>query len=72
MLMDMTNMTHPITGVHIEQRGDYFYLEHGYLRVRWDNLNSWFLTLQQSQTMANISSARGICGNNNADPYGKC
>ena len=36
-----------ITGARIDFKGDYYYLEYGSLRVRWDVLNTWHITLEE-------------------------
>jgi hypothetical protein len=50
-----------LLGIRLEKHGDFYYLEYGKLRVRWD------ITTVAS---ADTSVIRGLCGNLNGDPYG--
>jgi len=56
-----------ILAVHIEQKGEYFYLEYGTLRARWDTDSSWFLTLQEPLSKTGSTNYKGICGNFDGD-----
>src|SRR6218665_1018234 len=58
-------------GITIKKIGDFFFLEHGTLRLRWDATNTFFLTIEQSEALSNISKSVGLCGNNNANPFGQ-
>ena len=55
-------------GVIIELRGDWYYLEYGPLRLRWDTENSWLLTLEETPQSLGSREYRGICGNFDRDP----
>lgn len=56
----------PVNGLKIEKRGDYFYLQLLFVRLRWDENSTFFLTLEK---LGDIKT-KGICGDYNGNPYG--
>ena len=56
----------PVNGFKIEKRGDYFYLQLMFVRLRWDENSTFFLTLEKSEDI----KTKGICGDYNGNPYG--
>ena len=54
------------TDLIIENIGGMFYLEYGTFRLRWDEESTWLITIEAP---AGSLSARGLCGNYDADPH---
>ena len=40
------------------------------LRLRWDNNNTFFVTIDRSEMSGSTEAPQGLCGNYNDDPYG--
>ncbi len=49
-------------------RGEWYYLEYGTLRLRWDDMNSWLLTLEEQPQEPGSAEYMGLCGNFDRDP----
>ena len=54
----------------MEQRGQYFYVEYGSLRVRWDEACLWDVTLDEP-LRSGARDIKGMCGNFNGNPNGQ-
>jgi len=59
------------SAVLIEMRGDEYYLEYGTMRIRWDALNMWMITMDEETRTAGSRNVRGLCGNFDGDPLSK-
>jgi hypothetical protein len=58
-------------GVIIEKTGDWYYLEYGSLRMRWDSESTWYLTLHENFKEKDSREYRGLCGNFDSNPLSK-
>jgi hypothetical protein len=58
-------------GIRLENRGDYYYLEYGPMRVKWDEESSWYLTLEEPAKEQDSTEYQGMCGNFDRDPTSK-
>ena len=59
-------------GIKVTKNGDFYYLEEGHMRMKWDDGDEWHLTMEEEVTAESTSNIKGICGNYNGDPWGEC
>ena len=56
-------------GITIEVLGDYFNLNFGQLRIKWDRGSTVMITVEKTAPYREMS--RGMCGSYNLNPEGK-
>ena len=57
------------SGTQVMLRGEFFYMDYGSLRVKWDATNVWEITL--SENLAEDLHIKGLCGNYDGNPNSK-
>ena len=61
-------MSFPAIGARMKIVGNYWYLEYGTLRVRWDDENTWHITLHEPPQSEGSTRYSGLCANYDGDP----
>ena len=54
------------SGAQFSLRGEFYYMEYGPLRVKWDATNVWEITLDKN--LVENTQIKGLCGNYDGDP----
>ena len=52
-------------------QGGVYYLEYGSMRLKWDDEDRWFLTLEEPHQEQDSYEYQGLCGNFDGDPHSK-
>ena len=55
-------------GIRLQYIGSNYYLEYGTMRVRWDDKDTWLITLSEPSGEVNNEINRGLCGNYDGEP----
>ncbi|KAK2174156.1 hypothetical protein NP493_822g01000 [Ridgeia piscesae] len=59
----MHGWSSPTSGIRLQYIGSNYYLEYGTMRVRWDDKDTWLITLSEPLEELNNDGNRGLCGN---------